>query len=333
LVKLDTQPRNVQSISKDRAAISFEIFLQDAFSDLEISSIVTTLMAANRVVGKSTFSWKFISDNPGLIEGHCGTIVRAEPAVFDHQLMDFLIVVGGGKVDPNGWMQRVRAMQRAGRPVAILSDAATAYIKIARPSDHPVTTHWRDVGVLKETGFFRTLSTRCSENSGGVITSAGTGYSLELAVSLIADSLGRNELAELGSRLMIQTVRSGSVEQPIGVSCLANMFDPQIERAISIMEEHICDPLATTEIADRIGISIRHFERLFNTHLSITPGRYYRQIRVKKAHALIIETKMQLLSIALATGYSSVSSLSGAFLREFGISPAKVRSSRRFKFL
>lgn len=309
-----------------------EVFLQHGFSELELSSVVTTLQVANQVVGSASFEWRFLSDTPGFVDGSCGMIARAEPSVFDHKLADYLIVIGGDECRPEGWLERVRAMQRNARPSVLLSDAATAYIKSTRPSQHPVTTHWRDVNILNEIGFFPTLSSRFSEADKKVITSAGSGFTSELIINLIADHLPGNAVAELASLLLIQSIRDGSCEQPKGISFLSNMFDPQTEIAIRAMEENIEEPLSTKEIAQRADISVRQLERLFNVQLGMPPGRYYKQLRATQAHAMIASTNMKLIDIALATGFASVSTMTKVYRREYGTSPAKLRAGKKTRF-
>ena len=324
-----TPKRNTST--SDPRTIAYEVFVQAGFSEFELSSVLTVLKYANALSGEVSYDWRVVSDEPGFVTGACGTIARAEPAIFDHALADVMIVVGGENCDPEGWLGRVRAMQRHRRPVAVLSDAATAYIRSVKGFDTKVTTHWRDVTLLQEEGRYSDLKTTYLETANGVMTSAGVGFTPDLILSLVARDLSRSEIAELASHLQIETIRDVAAEQPKGRSFLTNMFDPQVQQAIRIMEENLVESLPTSEIAQEIGVSIRHLERLFQTVLGTSPARYYKELRVKKAHILITSTKMPLIDVAIACGFGSTGTLASAYKAQFGASPNKVRSKGVFR--
>lgn len=320
----------IEPASANNDLIIFEIFLQEGFSEYELSAIVTTLQTANRVLAEPMFDWNIVSDTPGLLNGSCGTIARANPAIFDHYLGDFLIIIGGNNCNPNGWLRRVRAMQRHKRPVAILSEAATAYIRTVKTRDRSMATHWRDVSVLKEEGDFPSLTTRCAEISDGIITSAGTGFTTELTIGLIAKFMGRGEVDELASLLLVKAIRDNETDQPKSARHFLNLFEPKIEEAIRIMEENIAEPLSTYGISAQVGISLRQLERLFDKALQMSPGRYYRQIRVKEARIMVTGSNLDMIEIATATGFGSSSTLSRAYRKEYEVSPTADRANRRY---
>ncbi|MFY0597900.1 MAG: helix-turn-helix domain-containing protein [Cognatishimia sp.] len=312
---------------------SIEIVVQDQFCDLEAASIVETLRLANQVATRAEFGWKFISDQPGLLHSRAGMIVRAEPLVFDHNLPDMLLIVGGNKTEAASWIKRLRAMQRAGNQAVLLSDAATSYIKSLKSSENQFTTHWKDTVVISEEGSFPALGITYAKQSGGVITSAGASFTTDLLLNLLSQSLSASEQAEICSLLLVKTVRSAQEVQPHGARQVTNVLPISVARAMKQMDENITDPLTTTEIAARVGVSVRQLERQFAENCGISPSRFYRKTRIKKAHALVIGTKLALIDIAMATGFASTSSLSVAFFAEFGQRPRECRHklSRSFQ--
>ncbi|MDF9303957.1 hypothetical protein P5P81_16200 [Tritonibacter mobilis] len=64
-------------------------------------------------------------------------------------------------------------MQKLRRPVFLLSDAATAYIRRCAPLSGPATTHWQDLRALRETGEYPTLTDSLVAENAGILTSAG----------------------------------------------------------------------------------------------------------------------------------------------------------------
>ncbi len=310
------------------ALYSFEIYVGRGFAEYETAAIVHTLKMANDVLGGPAFRWRYVSETPGLLTGLCGMIVRAEPVVKDHELADVLIVVGGRSGSNAEWLPRLRQMTRIARTCVLLSDAATTYIKRTKSPEGKVTTHWRDVLTLMEAGDHPQLTTNLAEKSGGVITAAGTGATEELIISLLSSQLSTADLAELSNRLLLPLVRTTHADQPRDIAALPALSDTRIKSAVKTMEESLELPLNIYELAKAVGVSTRHLERMFKDVFNQTPARFYKQLRTKRARALIEETQMPMMEIAIATGFGSSSSMNEAIKKEYGLTASKMRLRR-----
>ncbi|KIC19799.1 AraC family transcriptional regulator [Leisingera sp. ANG-Vp] len=309
--------------------MSFEIYVRPGFSHLELSSVIGVLQAANALETGVQFTWQVASDLPGLVSSSSEVLVRAEPAIGDQYLKDYLFVTGGSNCSGGNWMQRARAMQKLRRPVLLLSDAATAYIRASAPLSGPVTTHWQDARALAETGNYPTVTNRLAENNAGIFTCAGHGHTAEIVIRLLSEVLSPQDCAELTSAMVLETARGFSGEQPKGAGGNFNFLGGKLAKAIAIMEESVEAPLPTAVIAEKAGLSVRHMERLFLTHLDTTPARHYRRVRLKLAGKLITDTSLPVVDIALACGFPSSASLAKAYRHEFGVTPHQLRSGRK----
>ncbi|MFU1479462.1 GlxA family transcriptional regulator [Roseovarius sp. C7] len=303
----------------------FEILVEPGFSPFELSAILSVLQTANEIQSGTRFDWHITSPSPGLVNSRTDMLVRAEPAIATDYLRDYLFVISGINGRPEGWLPRVRAMQKLQRPVFLLAEAARDYIKIASPIAGPVTAHWRDARTLTETGDYPTLSQALVENNSGIHTCAGRAHTAEIVIRLLAETLSPQYCAELTSAMILETARGFSGDQPSGAGQNANFLGSRLVKAIAVMEQNIEHPLRTAEIADQAGISIRQLERLFLTHVQTTPAKYYTRLRLKQARKLASDTKLTFLEIAIACGFSSSTALSNAFQREFGLTPRQAR--------
>ncbi|MES0883518.1 GlxA family transcriptional regulator [Roseibium sp. SCP14] len=315
-----------EEVSRD---LVFEIFVQSGFSDLELAAVISVLRAANEVLNRDQFTWHITSDTPGLITSSSELLVRAHPTIGDQYLRDCLIVVGGRECRAEGWMSRLRAMQKLRNPVVLLSDAAREYIKSVRTLDGPATTHWRDIALLHEIGTFPTLSERLVENNSGILTCAGHGHTMETVIGILSDVLGPQECAEIASFLMLDNIRGFTQEQPRGTSYNPNFLEKRLQKAIRIMETNIEQPLRLADLADEVGLSARHLERLFTVYLNTSPAKLYKKIRLKKAQTLITNTHISLIEVAIACGFLSTASLSQAYKAEFGETPNQLRKKKK----
>jgi transcriptional regulator GlxA family with amidase domain len=311
----------------------FELYVGHGFCDYEVSAVTHTLNIANEVLARTAFDWRFVAETPGVVQGLTSGLLRAEPLIDDHNVADVLIVVGGKSGAAAGWQRRARQMQRLGRPAVLLSDAATAYIELTKNPPGHVTTHWRDVVALNETGYYPNLTARFSENSGGIITAAGMGATAELIIGLISSSLEAAQVAELGNRLLLHTLRKSDAEQPKDIADNQGLFDAQVTEAIRLMEETIADPISMADLTDQLGLSTRSLERTFRKVFDDTPARFYKQLRTKRARNMIEETLLPIVDVAVATGFGSVDTMSKAVREEYGLSPAKMRARKKIKLL
>lgn len=313
--------------------LRFEIYVSKGFSEYEVAAVTQTLKVANEVLGEARFSWRYVSHTPGLLTGESGMILRAEPAMDNHDLLDIMIVVGGRRSPEPSWLVRLRQMQRLGRPVALLSGAASAYIRTAKVKDGAVTTHWRDSVGLLEDGRFSNLTNHLSEMAGGIITAAGSGATEELIIGLLAPQLNDNDVTELGNRLMLPFVRKSHAEQPSNLSHIPALHDARIKTAVSMMQDTLDAPLPIVELASAIGVSTRHLERMFKDAFDETPARFYKRLRTNRARAMIEETQMSIIEIAVANGFGTSSSLSEALKTEYGMTASRLRARRLSQIL
>lgn len=308
-----------------KALHSFEIYVGRGFCEYETSAISQTLKMANEVVGEQVFSWRFVSETPGLLNGSSGMIVRAEPVVRDHELADALFVVGGRSGRDGNWFPRLRQMRRLSRAVVLLSDAATTYIKRTKSPVGYVTTHWHDALALKEVGDHPKLTNNLMEISSGVITAAGSGATKETVINLISRQLSTADGAELSNRLILPLVRTAHADQPKDITALPALSDTRVKAAVEIMEASFETPLNIYELARDVGVSTRHLERMFKDVFNQTPARFYKQLRTKRARALVEETQISMMEIAIVTGFGSSSSLNEAIKSEYGLTATKMR--------
>ena len=91
------------------------------------------------------------------------------------------------------------------------------------------------------------------------------------------------------------------------------------------MESNIDDPLNIDELAGFIGISRRQIERLFHRYISVTPSRYYLELRLTRARQLLQQSGLSVSEISTACGFVSTTHFSRSYRRLFGQPPVNTR--------
>ena len=101
--------------------------------------------------------------------------------------------------------------------------------------------------------------------------------------------------------------------------------NPLLVAVVRLMNQHIEEPLSLDELAETVGYSRRHLERLFLTAVATTPGEFYRGLRLDRGRNLLSTTELSLGEIANACGFESASYFTKRFKIRFGTAPTKLK--------
>jgi len=97
----------------------------------------------------------------------------------------------------------------------------------------------------------------------------------------------------------------------------------QAQTVIDYVHAHLRRDLSLLELAGAMGLSPRHFSRLFRTTFGTTPHRYVMGKRVNEAKALLATRRLAIVEIAEALGFADQSHLTNVFRRVTGVSPKR----------
>ncbi len=101
----------------------------------------------------------------------------------------------------------------------------------------------------------------------------------------------------------------------------------------SIIEDHLRPPPTLDELASAIGVSRRHFFRVFKQTTGKTPHQYLEEQRLKRAVDLLRDTDLLATEIAIECGFSSSSHFASTFKRSFGMRPRDYRRRWRDRLI
>lgn len=101
--------------------------------------------------------------------------------------------------------------------------------------------------------------------------------------------------------------------------------DPLIRSALQLMQAHIENPRHIRDLAVELGVSTRKLERRFQDCTGQSPLSAYRELRIERAHALVLQTGLGPAEIAAATGFGTRANLSHWLRKSFGLGPADLR--------
>jgi transcriptional regulator GlxA family with amidase domain len=89
--------------------------------------------------------------------------------------------------------------------------------------------------------------------------------------------------------------------------------------------EHLQADMSVEDLADRMSMSVRNFERVFTREVGTTPSQYVLQMRVEAARRQLERTERGLKQVASTAGFGNVDIMRRAFVRLLGITPRRYR--------
>jgi transcriptional regulator GlxA family with amidase domain len=243
---------------------------------------------------------------------------------------DTLVVVGGDGIDTaradDRLLDALRAVAPAGHRVASVCTGTYLLAAAGLVTDHRVTTHWARAGRLAgDYPHLRVDPDAVYVRDRDVWTSAGVTAGIDLALAMVEDDHGA-EAAQTTARWLVMFLR-----RPGGQSQFAAPVwqEPVTHPPIRAAHEHIlAEPgtdLSVDALAARVGMSPRHFQRVFTRVTGCPPARYVEQVRVDTARRLL-ERGASTLAAARAAGFGTTETMRRAFVRRLGVPPSAYRT-------
>lgn len=95
----------------------------------------------------------------------------------------------------------------------------------------------------------------------------------------------------------------------------------KLQATLALMNEHLTRTLGIDELAEAMGISRRHLERLFKQNLGCSPSRRYLDLRLQQARQLLQTGKRPMPDVARECGFVSVQHFIRCYRQYFGAHP------------
>lgn len=161
---------------------------------------------------------------------------------------------------------------------------------------------------------------------GNRITCAGGMAAADLAAWLIEHHCGRAWAQKSLHIMLIDHARRGSASQPQPL-LYDQVHDNRVRRAILLIEQHLNEPLSSSELARRVHVSKRQLERGFQEELGLSPQQFSRQLRLRYGLWLLTHTARSISEIGWECGFADTAHFSRQFKALFGKTPSAARAA------
>ena len=218
---------------------------------------------------------------------------------------------------------------RAGRLVSVCTGAFVA-AAAGLLDGKRVTTHWARAAALARRHPELTIDPDpIYVRDGDVWTSAGVTAGIDLALAVVEHDHGP-EIAQVAARWLVMFLRRPGGQTQFATPVWTERAESApIRAAQDLIDAEPGDDHRIGLLADRIGMSERHFTRRFTDEIGISPGQYVAAVRLEAARAALETTDDTVATIAARCGFNTAETMRRTFGRRLGVSPDQYR--RRFR--
>ena len=308
----------------------FVFVLLEQFTLLSFACAIEPLRIANRMAGRTLYSWISVGEGGGsvrcsngvefLLDGDLGEIAR-----------DDTVMICGGIDIHRATTRRVvswlRREARRGVPVGGLCTAGHTLARAGLLDGKRATIHWENQDSFSEEFDEVTLTKSVFVVDGNRMTTAGGTASIDLMLKLIADDHGEELAGNVADQLIYSSIRTDQDTQRLSIPSRIGVRHPKLGQVIQIMEQNLEEPISPALLAREVGLSTRQLERLFRRYLNRSPKRYYMELRLQKARNLLLQTDMSVINVALACGFTSPSHFSKCYRAMYETTPYRERGA------
>ena len=259
-----------------------------------------------------------------------GIMLRADASLADAPELDTIVVPGGASLRVPETGDRIAMWLRKRAPATRrLASVCTGVYALAASGlidGRRATTHWRFAAdVARMYPLVRLDPDAIFVRDGPFSTSAGITAGIDLALALVEEDWGSTLALAIARELVVYVKRSGGqlqYSEPLRFQTRATDAFAELG---AWMLAHLDDDLSTESLAERAGLSERHFRRRFEASFGATPAQYVERLRLDEGRRRL-ETRGSVETIARSVGYGSADAFRRSFERLFGIGPRAYRA-------
>jgi len=303
--------------------------------ELDLVGPMQVFNSVNRLAGRTVYTIEVVTTASGLkVEGEGGIMTfmaRQHFSKLKGACDSVLLVCGLGTrtvrdVTLSAWLRKAAGEVRRLGAVCV---GSFLLAEAGLLNGRRATSHWR---------FGREFATRHPQvrveheplwvKDGNIYTSAGVSASIDLALAWVEEDCGA-ALAHEAARELVLFLRRPGGQPQVSVSLASQASQMATVRELQIwIAEHLHAKLTVEELAERMSMSVRNFERVFTREVGTTPSQYLLQLRVEAARRQLERPGGSLKAVASAAGFGNVDVMRRAFVRLIGVTPRRYRELR-----
>jgi transcriptional regulator GlxA family with amidase domain len=313
-----------------KAPFRVAVILVPGFALMSFASVIEPVRGANRLSGAKHYEWELFAPEGGMVESNSGITVAAAPvSALEQSPFDLVVVCAASHAEQRRFRAVEESLRRLARRNIALAAVSTGSFVLARAgllTDRRCTVHWDYADSFAEAFPDIALCNDLFVVDGSILTCAGATAALDMMLQLIGAHHGQDLARQISGQFLHGGIRAAADDQRrmlLGMGVTNSV----VQKAVSLMEAAIEEPVPLSELTQRTGVSQRQLERLCKRYLGATPAQYYVQLRLERARRMLRQTDMSVAEVAIACGFVSLSHFAKVYRRHYGLSPREDRKA------
>ncbi|MBB4956007.1 transcriptional regulator GlxA family with amidase domain [Agrobacterium vitis] len=308
---------------------------------LDLAGPMEVLRKANLVQQAVRFSVRYVGASPSVVSS-IGIELSGIAPLPDHVPPDATVVISGradealavegspsSPPDPKAEAEIVAWLRIAVGPGIKLVTICSGALFAARAGlleGYSCTTHHATISELQRLApTARVLENRLFVEDRDRLTSAGITTSVDLMLSLVAKEAGHATALAVARYLVVYLRRAGGDPQLSPWLEGRNHIHPAIHR---VQDAVTADPAHNWSVETMAAIAItsrRTLSRLFNDQTGMSVTDYVNRMRMALARELVINSRLDMETIAERCGFASARQFRRAWMRLYDRPPHRLR--------
>ncbi|MDQ7250430.1 GlxA family transcriptional regulator [Dongia sedimenti] len=304
------------------------VLLFPGFPMMAFSAVVEPLRAANALCADPQYAWITVGIDGRSLTASNGITFKPDSTVQDDPTADYIVVCSGGNADQLTAKQPIKWIRKNLRRGAHLGSVADGAFYLARHGlldGHACTLHWRSQPAFVEAFPQIELKRSVYVIDRTRFTSAGGVGAFDMMLDIIQQHHGETMAQKVAEWFVHDRIRATADREKLQLRLRTGIRNDLVLAAVARMEERMERGETIARIAKRLGISVWKLDRAFRADLKLSPGDYFRQMRMERASDLLIHSSLPIHEVGLACGYTDYSAFVRAFRRVHRKTPAQLR--------
>lgn len=156
-------------------------------------------------------------------------------------------------------------------------------------------------------------------------TSAGVTAGMDLALALVEDDFGRELALEVATEMVVYLKRPGGQSQFSAHLLSERTAKPTIRGLQNWILENLHERFTLAQLAQKAMMSERHFSRVFQQEVGLSPQEFIETCRFERATSLLADLALPLKTVAARACFSDEAHMRRVFMKKLGIAPKVYR--------
>jgi transcriptional regulator GlxA family with amidase domain len=304
------------------------IVLFDGFPMMSLSTIIEPLRVANRESRLPVFDWNIITQSGAAVRSSSDIEISADYGFDDAYAPDILLILTSYFPERTVTAPAIHFVRKQAARNILLGCVDTGALLLAEAGllkNRKAAVHHESLKAIRDRYPAQLFIDRLFDFTDDFCSSAGGVATLDMTLALIAYCEDKKLSKAVAEALNYRPLTTSVAQIELGQDWSVARLDRRLALAVEIMQDTLDAPLSIAQLAEKTQLQGWQLRRKFQKFFGETPARYYLNLRLEAARALLKNSPASVGHIGMQCGFANVETLSRSYLKKYGVQPSRDR--------